>query len=349
MSLVATLAQDFRPSAPEFSKFEFRISEAGAYNAFYEQSMSGNSWLTPDLVQKAQMSPGRSVTIPVINYKDVTIRTTRPLVIAADENTSALYTVQWVTFAYGFLMYPMQHYNNEIAMQQDFNAKFKAFLVKLTAAVDTQALTVLEAAKTQVLPVVPGGHTFASNVVSETAATRNDSYILSDLDPIMRTNDFQPYQMHVIGNQGFNSIMRRMEGFGTFNHENKTLQYDSKRFGFSNRITNAVGKTASGFAIGDGTLGMLTRVEPDSQYRTRLKTGHEWDTVMLPGLGINVGTYKYDAAVDASGVAGAATAHLTRTGAMAMDFAVDIAFIAAYNSDRTTIPSSIVKFDVAIS
>ena len=349
MSLVATLVQDFRGRAPEYDKFEFRITEAGTYNAFFTQDMSGSSWMTPDLKQTVLAStPANTVSVPVINYKDVTIRSTRPLTISADENTSALDTITFTTLAYGFHMYPAQHYNNEIDYAKDFDRKFKAMLVKMASTLEGLAVTAIDAAKTQVVGEVVGGHTFASNVVSETGiANLQSSYILSDLDPMMRSNDYMPFMMDVVGNQGLNAILQRMEGFGEMNQENKTLQFMSKRFGFSNSISNAVGKDATGYAIADGTLGMLTRVEPDSVFRTRLPDGHEWDTVVLPGLGIEVGTYSYISAVDASSVAGAATAHLTRTSMQAFDFAFDIAFVPAYNSDLTTIPAPILKFDVA--
>lgn len=349
MSLVNTLAQNFRANAPEYNKYEFRITEAGAYSAFKRQTDAGGGIISEDLKQKAFNSMGRGLQIPVIDYKDVTIRSTRPLVIPVDENTSQLVTVTFSTLAYGFHMYPRQHFNNDIDYQRDFDAKFKAMLVKLASTLDGLADTALNAAKTQVVGQVVGGHTFASNIVSETAASLKDSYILGDLDPLQRSNDFMPFMMDVIGNQGLNSILQRMDGFGQFNQENKTLQYLSKNFHFSNQISNGVGKAATGYAVPEQSLGILTRVEPDSIFRTKLPDGHEWDTMVLPGLGLEVGTYGYIGAVDASAVAGGATGHLTRTVQQVFDFAVDIAFITPYNSDPATIPGPIIKFDIATS
>ena len=284
----------------------------------------------------------------MIDYKDVTIRTTRPLTIAADENTSQLYTVTWTTMAYGFKMYPAAFHNNEIGYQKDFNAKMKAMIVKMKTTLDAAAVTALDAGKTQVVNTVTGGHAFASNVVSETGITTlQNSYVLADLSPMMSSNDYLDYDMDVVGNQGLNSILRRMDGFGAYNQENKTLQYDGKNFHFSNNIANASGKDATGFAIADGSLGLLTRVERDSLLETKLRTGHEWGTLLLPGLDVLVGSYYYEEAVDGSAVAGAATADMTRTGAQVFDFAFDYAFITPYNSDLTTIPASILKFDIA--
>ena len=245
-------------------------------------------------------------------------------------------------------MYPQQHFNNDVTYQQDFNKKFEAMIVKMMSTLEGLAVTQLDAQKTQVIGDVTGGHTFAGNVVSETAASLKDSYILSDLDPMMMSNDYYGMTMDVIGNPGFHSIMRRMEGFGDMNQEDKTLQFMNKTMHFTNGISNAAGKKATGFAVADGQLGIVTRVEPDSLASTRLADGHEWGTVLVPGLDLTFGTYYYENAVDASGLH-AGTTGLTRTYEQAFDFAIDIAFLTPYNSDATTIPTPIIKFDIATS
>jgi len=346
MSLVNTLALEFRAQAPEFDKNEFRRTRAGAFDTFKMQGDAGTSWLTDDLRQKVQQSFGNTVKLPAINYKDVTIRSTRPLTIAADENTSTLYTVTFTTLAYGFKMYPQQHFNNDVTYQQDFNKKFEAMIVKMLSTLEGLAVTQLDAQKTQVIGDVTGGHTFASNVVSETAASLKESYILADLDPMMMSNDYYSMTMDVIGNPGFHAVMRRMEGFGDMNQEDRTLQFLNKNMHFTNGISNASGKRATGFAVADGQLGVVTRVEPDSLAGTTLADGHEWATVQVPGLDLTFGSYYYENAVDASGLHSGTTG-LTRTTEQAFDFAIDIAFLTPYNSDASTIPTPIIKFDIA--
>jgi len=348
MSLVATLALEFREKSPRFDSAELRVTSAGVHNAFMRQTQGAQSFITPQLAQRAFSSAGNTLKIPVINYKDVTVRSTRPLTIAADENTSAFYTVVFTTLAYGFAMYPAQHYNNDLDMQLDFDKKYQAMIVKMKTTLEGLAVTALDAAKTQVIGEVTGdNNTFASNVVSETTiADLKSAYIVHDLDPMMQSNDFDLFGGDIVGNQGLKAITNRMEGFGEYNQENKTLPFADKFFGFSNSISNAALKSATGYAITDGTLGMLTRVEPDAIMGTKLGTSHEWGTVEIPLLGINSGYYSYEAAVDASSVAGGATAHLTRTGARFVDFAFDVAYVVKYNSDRSTIPSGIIKFDV---
>lgn len=347
MSLVNTLAQEFRQSAPNFDKFEFRIQEAGAYSAFKSQTENGTSFIDSSFEERAFRSVGHGLKIPVIDYKDVAIRSTRPVTIAADENTSNLYTVVFTTLAYGFKMYPALYHNNEFDYQTDFNKKFRAFLVKLTATLEGLAVTALDSAKTQVVNTVTGGHTFVSNVISETGiANLQSSYILHDIEPMMRANDFMSFDMDVIGNHGLNAILRRLEGFGQFNQENKTLPFMGMNFGFSKNVANALNKDATGFACASGSLGMVSRVERECLLGTTTKDGKEFGITTLPGLDLKVGTYFYDGVEDASAVAGAASADMTRAKFEAFDFAVDVAFITTYNSDAASIPSPIIKFDI---
>jgi hypothetical protein len=352
MSLVLSLTDGFRAKSPEFSKNEFRMTEMGITNTFMRQTDSSSSWVTPEIRQKAMMSTGNSLSLLVMDYKDITIRATRPLIIPVDENTSRYVTLTWVTLAYGFHMYPRQHFNNDVDYQLDFNTKFRAYLVKLASTLEGLGLIALNDGKTQVVgdnADLPGGHTFSSDVVHETAATSiNNSYIIGDLDALMRLNDFNTFGMDVIGNQHLNTLLNRQEGFGASNQENKQWQWMGKNWQFSNTITNASGKKATGFAVSDGNLAFLTRIEPDSIYRTKLPNGHEWDNIQLPGLGINVGTYGYIKEVDMSSLH-AGTSWATRTHMQAFDFAVDVAFVTPYNSDPANIPSPIIKFDVAVA
>lgn len=347
MSLIATLALEYRVKTPRFDSAELRITSAGAHSAFMRQTAGNQSFVTPELAATFLRSAGNTTKIPVINYKDVTIRSSKPLVIPSDENTSAFYVIVPTTLAYGFAMFPAQHYNNKIDMETDFRKKYEAMIVKMKSTLEGLAVTAIEAAKTQVVGQVTGGHAFTANVVSETGiANLKESYIIHDLDPMFQSNDFDLFGGDIIGNQGLKAITNRMEGFGEYNQENKTLPFADKFFGFSNSIGNAAGKAATGYAITDGTLGMVTRVEPDAIMGTKLGTSHEWGTVELPLLGVQSGYYSYEAAVDASSM-GAHLSHLTRTGARFVDFAFDVSYIVAYNSDRATIPSGIVKFDIA--
>lgn len=353
MSLIATLAQEFRAKSPGFDKNEFRMTNMGITNAYMNQTNAVDSIISPELREKAMMSAGRATKIPVVDYQDVTVRTTRPLVIPAFSSNSALVTVTWTTIAFGFPMRTAEHFNNEIDYQTDFNKKFAAMLKKFAVTLEGLGAANLNASKTLVIDgatsgTTVGGHTLASGVVSETASALNNSQIYADLPAMMGQNDFYDMGLDVIGNQGLHAILRRLEGFGEMNSENKRIQYANNGFQFSNSITNAVGKVATGYAVAPGQLGMLFRLEPDAILGTDLGNGTKWGQITLPGLEIPCGTYEYVGGVDISGD-GAHVAHLTRTGQRVFDFAVDVCYISAYNSNTANRPSGIIKFDIATS
>ena len=64
-------------------------------------------------------------------------------------------------------------------------------------------------------------------------------------------------------------------------------------------------------------------------------------------LNMPVGTYFYDSVGDYSAIAGAATADMTRTRKEHYGFAVDVAFLTAYNSSPSTLASPILAFNVS--
>lgn len=102
-----------------------------------------------------------------------------------------------------------------------------------------------------------------------------------------------------------------------------------------------------GYAIGKGTLGILTRFEPDCVNGTKMQDGHEWGIATLPLLGLPIGTYFYESAGDYSGIQATGAEHLVRTRKEHFGFSVDIAFVTAYNSDPTHAASPILAFNIS--
>ena len=92
---------------------------------------------------------------------------------------------------------------------------------------------------------------------------------------------------------------------------------------------------------------MLLRFERDCLLGTVSGDGHEFGIATLPLLNMPVGTYFYDSVGDYSAIAGDATKDMVRTRKEHYGFAVDVAFITAYNSDRAAIPSPILGFNIS--
>jgi hypothetical protein len=251
--------------------------------------------------------------------------------------------INFATYAFGFTITPAMYMNNEIGLQRDFETKMMKYVYKLAQVLDQAALAALAASKTK---VIKNGllYTTTGNVINAKWSERE--YVLGDLNVIMGANDFYG-QLHLVGDAGLESILKKMAQKDLYNEVNKRNEYADKIVHFTNNIAASQGKYAQGYAINSGSLGMLTRFERDCLLGTVSGDGHEWGIAQLPILNIPCGTYFYDSVGDYNAIAGAATADMTRTRKEHYGFAVDIAFVTAYNSDADTNPSPILGFNVS--
>lgn len=345
MSLIATRLQNWRVENPEFDRNMARPCEYGALDFFIEQTNAANSIINPNLRQRAFESMGNTVQIPVINYDgDVTVSNMRSCVIGDDENTSALYTVNWMTLSVGFTMTPALYRNNEITYEHDFARKLDKVCRALANAMDVQAIAALEANKTQVFKDKLY-YTVTANVVEIPWAARME--FLGDMNAIMRANCY-PGMLHVVGNAGIDSTVAKLAQHDIYNDVNKRNEYAGKVFHYTNNIANEAGKFATAYIVEDGNVGVLTRVDREALNRTKANF-HEWDVVRLPYIDLPVGSHYYTAVGDMSGIAGDASADMVCNVKEYFGFSVDIAFLVAYNSDAENVANPIIKVEVAAS
>lgn len=343
MSLVLTRLQNLRANS-NLDKFEYRPSRYGALNAFMEQSNDPLGILTPELKEKARVSIGNTLETPVINYdKDIAIGDSRTLTIADSENTSKMVQITFTTYAWGFTIAPAMYMNNEISIQKDFETKMMKYIYKFAQKLDEAALASLAANKTKVLKNKLL-YDFATNSVNAKWTEREN--VFGDLEVMMGANDFFG-QLHIVGDPGVESIMRKLQQHGLYNDVNKQNEFGNKIVHFTNNLAAAVGNYAQGYAVNAGSLGLLTRFERDCLLGTVSGDGHEWGIATLPLLNMPVGTYFYDSVGDYHAIAGDATADMTRTRKEHYGFAVDVAFITAYNSKPDENASPILAFNVS--
>ena len=343
MSLVATRLQNWRIENPELDRNMARQLEYGALDFFIEQTDAPNSIISPNLRNRAFASIGNTVQVPVINYDgDVTVSNVRTCTISDDENTSALYTVVWTTYSVGFTMVPTLYMNNEIDYQHDFQRKMEKICRALATTLDGAAISALEAAKTQVFKDSLQ-YSVSSNVIN--VPTQMASEILGDLNPIMRANAY-PEMIHIIGNAGVDSLIRKLAQHGVYNDVNKRMEYDNKVLHYTTQLSNASQKIGTLYAVADGNVGVLTRVDREALRRASANF-HEWDVVRLPFIDLPVGSHYYTAVGDQSSIAGDASADMTCNVKEYFGFSVDVAFIIAYNSAPETVANPIVKAQIA--
>lgn len=343
MSLVLTRIQNTLANS-RLDKYEYRASRYGALDAFMVQSNDPTGILTPELKEKARTSIGTTLQTPVIDYDaDITIGNTRSLTIADSENTSRFIDITFATYSWGFTIAPAMYMNNEIGIQRDFDTKLMKYAYAVAKKLDEAALAILAADKTQVLKNKLL-YDFSTNALNAKWTEREN--VFSDLEVLMGANDFYG-QLHIIGDPGVESIMRKLQQHGLYNDVNKQNEFGNKIVHLTNNIAAASGKYAQGYAVNAGSLGMLLRYERDCLLGTVSGDGHEWGIATYPVINMPVGTYFYDSVGDYNAIAGAATADMTRTRKEHYGFAVDVAFITAYNSDRATLPSPILSFNVS--
>lgn len=343
MSLVNTRIQNIRANS-NLDRFELRPSRYGALDAFMVQSNDPAGILTPDLKEKARMSIGSTLETPVINYDaDVAIGDTRTLTIADSENTSKMVQINFSTLSWGFTIAPAMYMNNEVKIQKDFETKMMKYIYKVAQKLDQMALASLAANKTKVLKNKLL-YDFSTGKVSAKWTEREN--IWSDLEVMQAANDFYG-PLHIVGDAGVESIMKKIEQKGLYNAVNKQNEFAGKIVHLTNNLAKAENKFAQGYAIPAGSLGLLTRFERDCLLGTVSGDGHEWGIATLPVLNMQVGTYFYDSVGDYSGIAGAATADMVRTRKEHYGFALDVAFITAYNSEPNTLAGPILGFDIS--
>lgn len=300
--------------------------------------------LTPGLKEKARTSIGNILETPVIDYDGgITIGNQRTLTIADSENTSRMVQINFATYAWGFTITPAMYMNNEIGIQRDFETKMMKYIYKLAQKLDETALAKLASEKTQIIKN-PLLYDKTGNAINAKWTEREN--VFGDLGVIMGANDFYG-QLHIVGDPGVESIMRKLAQHGLYNDVNKQNEFAGKVIHLTNHLAAEEGKYAQGYAVNAGSLGMLTRFERDALLGTVSGDGHEWGIATLPLLGIPCGTYFYDSVGNYSTIAGAATADMDRTRKEHYGFAVDIAFITAYNSDPENLASPILAFNVS--
>jgi hypothetical protein len=343
MGLVATRLQNWRVENPEFDRNMTRPCEYGALDFFIEQTNAPTSIISQNLRDRAFASIGNTVQIPVINYDgDVQVYNVRSCVIPDDENTSALYTIVWATYAVGFTMTPAAYMNNEITYEHDFFRKLEKITRALADTLDKGAIAALEANKTQVFKDLLN-YTKQGNIIE--VPTQMATEILGDINPIMRANCY-PEMIHIIGNAGVDSLVRKLAQHGVYNDVNKRMEYDNKVLHYTNNVLNETSKNGTFFAVADGNVGVLTRVDREALRGTKANF-HEWDVVRLPLIDLPVGSHYYTAVGDQSSIMGAATEDLTCAVKEYFGFSVDVAFLVAYNSDDTTVANPIIKAEIA--
>lgn len=353
MSLVNTLMQPLRAQYQgQLDKNEVRPSRYGAWDFFNKDNAQPTGIFNTDLRAKIKKSFGNSVQVPVMdnNSANITIGNVRSCVVADSENTSQLVTLTFVTYVFGFTMYPSAYENNDIARQEDFNRKMAERLIKFAATLDTQCVTTLESAKNQFWTgITSAPYGITSNAMQVTQAQKNDFY--NNIDAIMNRMDFYG-DPNIITSPHGKPMVRRLQNQGAGNDVNQQFQLAPYEWSWTNRITPGAGVESSGYIVQSGTVAIETRLDHDARLKHNIGESIVWDTVNIPlpgsGFGIEMGSfYRKDCADGSSLHSG--TVGNTATLRESFQFSVDVCYATAYNSAIGSRYNPIIKFEISNS
>lgn len=342
MTLILTRLQNMREKSP-IDKHEIRASRYGALDTYMRQTESPTGIISEALKSAANISIGSTLEVPVIDDNTaLTIGSTRDVVIVDAENTSRMIVIPFTTYAHGFTIVPSNFHNNEISIQKDFETKMKLTDRLFASAINESCLSHLEANKSKVF-----NDTLLYTELADTIVARYEQReeILGDSNVLMSANDFFG-ELHVVGSNGFESLVRKLAEKDLYNSVNKRFQYNDKVWAFDNTLPNGVGKYGTGYVIQEDSLGIMWRHEREAIYNRTMADGTEWAIDSLPFSMIPVSTYYYESRGDFSGITGAASADMTRVKKEHYGFAIDVALQAAYISDTDNRPTPIVKIQV---
>lgn len=344
MALANTLTQSLRTAYPNnFDKNENRLSRYGAWDFFKKDTKAPGTIFTPDIVENIKKSFGNSVVVPVIDGEDVAIGNVRSCTVVDSENTSKLVTLTFITYSFGFSMYPAQHYNNDIKYQADYDRKLKKYLVKLAATLDTQCLTTLNANKCQALAGLVGYYPELADALQITQAQKDDFF--NNAESIMHTLDFYD-NIHVIAGTQLGPLWRRLDNQGSNNGTNQSFQLPPFTPWLTNRVTNGAGVQVTGYLVQEGTCAVENRNDPDAVMGSKVGEQMVWEEVQMPIVDLKMGSFYREDCNDANALH-AGTAGLTRTKRESFEFSTDICFQTVYNKAIATEPNPIVKFEIS--
>ena len=344
MSLLNTLKQEIRENVPSgVERDEWRFTRYGMLTSAKEMTDSQMSIITEDLKQKALVSEGRDLKLPVTKIGNLVVSNVRSCTIGDFENESELVDVTWVTLAVSISMIKAQYQINEITYLSDLSKKLTLADNTLAKAIEDLIYAKLDADKSLVYnsPLVPAKYPLVGNAIQ--VAPAQQELFFNDLEAIMEGDDFYSMPFKVIGSTTLKPDVKHYANQGANNDENLDYQFDAYDFRFSNAVVIGAGQKSTGFCMTDGSLGILTRVNADALLGHTTTDGTEWSTTFMDTLGFEVGVQYKSTCDDLSAEPG--LAHLQATMVERWELSLDVALLTPYNSDPATKPSVIKKFE----
>jgi len=329
-----------------FDKQENRMPTFGMIGMIESMTRAENSLFSAEQLQAFMGSFGRGTEIAVTDVENMTVTNTRSCAQVPNEGTSELVTLNWGTLSVGFALSPYQFNYNQLAFEQELMRRWKNAQKALGKAYEVIIETMLDTNKSVVydssLVGAAADYPLTGDTLQVSTALR--SLFFNDAKSILRADDFDT-PLYVIGSTELESSVMEYANQGGGNSTNLGFQFMDYLFNYSNRVPVTSGSRSTGYIMPGGTIAHAVRHTPEQLANADAKGGAiKWSTQFAEELGFTVGLTEEDDCADISARSGAAE----HTAGKVISFKVDFDYMTAvaYNSDDTTYPGGIKKFDL---
>lgn len=338
MSLSATLLVNARTERSITDMQENRTREFGL------KELAEND--TANLLDSAEIAEdrtleSRTVQIPVLQRLSATLKTARACDFTGTDSTSALQSITWNTAGFVTTMTPVEHRDNNIAMQRKFTHQLQAGIRTVCNDIESKIYTTLNTNRTQVLTnpvdaIIPFSTGVDELQVPNSDKTRMWNYIKY----IMKENAFDG-KFNVAASWGLWPEVDYYINQGSGNSANTSFQFGDYNFYGSAGITNSGSNQGTFFVMPVGSVAIVYWVPKQGQLGGTSADGNGrlvYGTADVPMLG-TMQTKEQVNCVDIS----ATYPGMTDALQYVTEYSFDYAVIPLYNSSLTTLENAIVK------
>jgi hypothetical protein len=330
MSLLATQKLAVQATGGP-DKFETRLGNYGSWAKVLRDSQISGGIITPEMQSLVNQSNGRTFQTNVLEFNNnVALTATRTVNLTPAVESSQRITATATTLQGTISVIPALHASNEIDMERSWINSYRSLIKKFAVQLNTLANTYLDTNKADATAETLG-HTFNGTLDELVVDYTERLNILGDSSIIMNANDYYD-TLDVVGNSRTQQLVNAYKEKGVYNMDDKTFHYNDKNFFFDHQMGSDSGYNAQFFLAPVGSTGVLIRQEQDALMGHVTTNGRRFGVVFDDILGIPMSEYAYSEVIDASGLHGAASSHLSRTMVQLYSYSFEVLFIPPFTS-----------------
>jgi hypothetical protein len=333
MAMTATVLQDLRANYPSLlDRHELRPEKYGMWNKGVMNAMNPSvGIISPDVLEKAKVSWGRNVDIPVMSLTTPATGTGLACTASGTEAVSSFVNATWASISVAFEMQPAKNFQNEIKYAAEFARKYADAIRVLAGTVNAAVDTALNTASKNayVSAYIGAGKKYGAldinGDIQVALASRGDFF--NDLVDINADEDIYP-MFDVVGSTNLRGIVSQLYAQGEANDTNTQYQFTKGdyNFVFDKDVTvgTVVNTDATGYFMPAGAYGIISRNSPDCLANNTTTDGKQYGTLFDPTIGLDLDYMFYSTCADINALTGNAAdvAAVNEVHQMALHYAI---------------------------